>query len=96
MTSRSLAALIVLNAVLLAAIGVTALAPAAKAQFGAPSHYMMIAGDVQTRNQQQGIYIINRSTAQIIGLFFNSSNNKVEPIAPPHSVAADVRRVQNR
>lgn len=96
MSSRSLAALIVLNAVLLAAVAVTAFAPPAKAQFGAPSQYMMIAGNVLGRNQQQGIYIIDRTTARIIGLFFNSSNNKVEPIAPPHSVAADERRLQGQ
>lgn len=94
MTSRSLTALVVLNAVLLAAIVVTAFAPSAEAQFGAPSQFMMIAGDVRARNSQQGIYIIDRRTARIIGLFFNSSNDRVEPVAPPRSVAADVRRLQ--
>lgn len=95
MTKRSLTALVVLNAVLLAAVVVTAFAPpTAQAQFGARTQYMIIAGEVRGRPQQEGIYVIDRRSAQVLGLFFNSSNDQVEGVAPPRSIANDVRRAQ--
>lgn len=78
MNARSLAALILLNAVLLAALVVTAFSPQpAQAQFGGTEQYLMIAGDIDTRNarQRQAIYIVNQRTSQIVATTYNSATD---------------------
>lgn len=79
MTHRSLVALIVINAVLLAGMAWTALSPReAHAQFGAQTAYLMIAGEAVGRTQQNAVYVINLTTADIAPLFFNTSNNSID------------------
>ena len=81
MNQRSLAALIALNVVLLAALVVTVFSPQpAQAQFGGSSQYLMISGEVAGRTNQSGVYIINLQTSRMIAVLFNSSNNKLEYI----------------
>lgn len=80
MTQRSLAVLIVLNAVLLAAIGLT-FGPAQKAEaqgLGGTS-YLMIGGNPGS-GSQQAVYILDKSTGRIVGFVFNSSTKKYAPI----------------
>ncbi len=79
MNRRSLAALIVLNVVLLGAVVLTALAPTpAHAQFGGGADYMMISGRSATRSQQAVVYIIDKTNGNMVALFFNTSNNNLE------------------
>ncbi len=78
MNQRSLSALILINFVLLAAIVAAVVAPQpAKAQFGAGSAYLMIAGEVTGRSQQAAVYIINLRTSAVIPILFNTSNNTI-------------------
>lgn len=82
MTQRSLAALIAINAVLLAALVVSLFNPApAMAQFGGGHQYLMIAGKSPIRNDQALIYVIDRRTSRVVALLFNSANNHFEPVA---------------
>jgi len=77
---RSLAALVLINAVLLSALAVTTLTPPAHAQFGGAGSFMMIAGQPRGRDNQNVIYIIDQQTSQMVAMMFNSSNNKFEYI----------------
>ncbi|MEM1027873.1 MAG: hypothetical protein AAF593_03705 [Planctomycetota bacterium] len=95
MTQRSLAVLVVLNVVLLAALSVTVLNPTpAEAQFGANRQYTMIAGGVTGRSNQSAIYVIDLSTSRIAPLFYNGSSKKFEFFAG-RSVARDMERVND-
>lgn len=98
MTSKSLKALVTLNVVLLIAVTVMAFSPPpANAQLSVSStQYMMISGTVRGRSNQAGIYIIDRNSAKVMGIFFNSSTDKVQVIAPPHSIRQDVMALQRR
>lgn len=78
MTQRSLAVLIVLNAVLLAAIALT-FGPVQKAeavQLGGGS-YLMLAGNT-TGGSQQVVYIMDTQTGRLAALTVNSGNKRVE------------------
>ena len=80
MTQRSLAILIVLNAVLLAAIALT-FGPVQKAnalQLGGGS-YLMIAGNT-TQAAQQVIYVMDTGNGRVAAFTINSANQKVEII----------------
>ncbi len=79
MTQRSLAVLIVLNAVLLAAIALT-FGPVEKAnaQLGGGS-YLMIAGNTANASQQV-IYVMDTRNGRVAGFTVNSANNRVEII----------------
>lgn len=85
MNKRSLAGLILINAVLLASLVVTAFNPTpAQAQLGGGGgggQYLMIAGDVTGRDQQAAVYIIDLQSAKVITIFFNGANNRLEFIA---------------
>lgn len=81
MNRRSLAVLVLINAVLLSALAVTALTPPAYAQFGGAGNFMMISGQVRGRNSQNAVYIVDQQSSQMIALMFNSANNKFEYIA---------------
>jgi len=93
MNKRSLAGLILINAVLLASLVVTAFSPApAQAQFGgAGGQYLMIAGDVTGRSQQAAVYIIDMQSGKVVAVFFNGSNNSLEFVA-----GRDVRKDAER
>jgi hypothetical protein len=79
MTQRSLAVLIVLNLILLAALSVTVVSPTpASAQFGARSQFTMIAGAATGRSGQSVIYIVDLASSRIAPIFYNSSSKKFE------------------
>lgn len=90
MNRRSLAALILINAVLLAALVVTTLTPPARAQFGAAGNYLMVAGQVRGRNNQNAIYLIDQQSSRIVAVLFNSGTDKLQFIAS-RSFAEDAR-----
>ncbi len=93
MNKRSLAGLILINAVLLASLVVTAFSPKeAQAQFGGGGgQYLMIAGDVTGRSSQQAVYIIDMRSSRVAAIMFNGSNNSLEIIA-----GRDVRQDASR
>ena len=81
MTQRSLAALILLNVVLLAGLVVVGFAPQpAQAQLGGGGQYLMIAGKTAQRQSQSVVYVLNVRTAQVAALLYRSADNRVEPI----------------
>jgi hypothetical protein len=82
MTQRSLAALILVNAVLLAALTLTVMSPApAQAQFGRGGNaYMMISGSVTGRENVDAIYIIDRDTSRMMAAVFDSRNEEFQPV----------------
>ncbi|MEM9419816.1 MAG: hypothetical protein AAGA25_12320 [Planctomycetota bacterium] len=93
MTQRSLAVLVVLNVVLLAALSVTVFNPTpAEAQFGAGRQYTMISGGVTGRSSQAAIYVIDLSSARVAPLFYNGSSKKFE-FFTGRSVARDMERI---
>jgi hypothetical protein len=90
MTQRSLSALIVLNAVLLAAIALT-FGPVPRAdamQLGGGS-YLMIAGN-SANVQPQIIYIMDTRNGRVAGFTVNSANGKVE-IVGAREIGDDLR-----
>ena len=79
MTAKSLAFLIVLNAVLL--VGLFVLPGAqdtANAQFGGGANFTLIAGDVTGRSNQAAVYVIDLQSSRVAPVFFNGSNNEFE------------------
>ncbi len=93
MTQRSLAVLVVLNVILLAALSVTVFNPTpAQAQFGGGRQYTMIAGEVTGRSGQAAIYIIDMATGRIAPVFYNGSSQKFE-FFNGRTVANDVRGI---
>lgn len=81
MNRRSLAALVTVNAALLAALVVTLFSPQpAHGQFGAASQYTMIAGQSQLRNDQAIVYVIDTRSGALVSLLFNAANNRLEPV----------------
>jgi len=83
MTKRSLAGLILINAVLLASLVVTSFSPQpAQAQFGsAGGQYLMIAGTVTGRKNQAAVYITDIQSGRVVAVMFNGSNNTLDFIA---------------
>lgn len=89
MTQRSLAVLIVLNAVLLAAIAMTfAPLPRANAQLGGGS-YLMIAGNT-SQVSQQVVYVMDTRNGRVAAFTINSANGDVE-IVGAREIADDLR-----
>ena len=81
MNQRSLAALVTLNVILLAGLALTVFMPRqAQAQFGGGNSYLMVSGEITGREQQAGVYIIDRNSAQAIVMLFRSQDKKVEYI----------------
>ena len=79
MNARSLAALVAINAALLAALVVSLFSPQpAQAQFGGGNQYLMIAGETVARNDQAMIYVIDLRTSAMVAMLFNSANNELE------------------
>jgi hypothetical protein len=92
MNKRSLAGLILINAVLLASLVVTGLSPApAQAQFGGGGQYLMIAGDVVGRSAQAAVYVVEISSGRVAAIMFNGSNKSLEIIAG-RNVAEDANK----
>lgn len=81
MTKRSLGALIVLNLVLLIGLAVVSVPDSAHAQLRGNRDYLMIAGEVTGRRNQNAVYITELNSARMIALFFNASNKKVQYMA---------------
>ena len=92
MTQRSLAALIMINAVLLAAVVVAVFAPRTQAQFAGGGQYLMISGATTGRTQQSAVYIINITSGEVLPLMFNSANQNLETF-PVRNVGEDARKV---
>ena len=90
MNRRALAALILINAVLLSALVISSLTPPALAQMGGRGNYMMISGKIRGRANQNAVYIIDQTSTRIVALTFNSANNRLELIAG-RRVADDAR-----
>ena len=80
MTRKSLAVLIVVNLVLLAALAISVFSPApAQAQaLGGGSQFMMIAGSSTEGRSQAVVYIVDIRTGRMIAITFNSNNNELE------------------
>lgn len=87
MKDRSLAALVTLNLVILGVLAVTLLAPApAPAQFGAAANeYMMVAGSIRNRSQQDVVYILNVNQGALAGVIYDSNRQALTSV--------DVRRI---
>jgi hypothetical protein len=98
MSHRSLAALILLNSVLLAALVVTSFSPnKAHAQgLRSGSQFMMIAGSVTGRDDLSGIYIIDRQTTRMIAATYDSRNDRFDIISRGRVISQDVERNSSR
>ncbi|MFA9478554.1 hypothetical protein ACERK3_09625 [Phycisphaerales bacterium AB-hyl4] len=95
MNQRSLASLILINAVLLAALVVTAFSPSqAEAQFAGPRQFLMIAGEVQARGPQAAVYIIEMQSSQMVVARFDSRTGDLNFI-DGRRVSDDLRDVMN-
>lgn len=95
MNARTLAALVLLNVVLLAAVIVTAFTPqSAHAQLGAAGdQYLLISGETPQPRQQAAVYVLNVNTGQIVSLVFNSANDEVQVI-DRRNVTEDIERAR--
>jgi len=82
MTHRSLAVLIILNALLIAAIATTfgATSQSAQAQGLGGGNYLMIAGDTSQNGQQAVIYIMDTGTGRVAAIQVNSANGRISPV----------------
>lgn len=98
MTQRSLASLIAVNVVLLAALVMVVLGTPepASAQFGAGGKYLMIAGKSNERRNQAAVYIIDVNSAKVMSVIVNTSErrNPIEVVAGK-SVKSDLQRASN-
>lgn len=95
MTQRSLAVLITLNAVLLAAIALTFTPPSKQvqaAQFGGSS-YVMLAGNTGQASEQV-VYVMDPQEQQLGAFIFNSSTKKAR-VFTPRNIAKDLKKVKS-
>ena len=95
MSQRTLAALILLNAALLAGLVVTSLTPPkAHGQLGGPQlrQYMMISGEISGRPQQDGLYFIDRRSGRLIGWTYDSRNQQFQLMQRGRMIPQDVQR----
>jgi hypothetical protein len=81
MNRQTLAALVVLNIVLLVALVVVgpASTPVAAQGFG-QQQYIMVSGQAVGRQDQNAIYVIEVSSGRIAALLFHSADNRLEII----------------
>ena len=94
MNKHTLAALIVLNVVLFFALLVTAPTSTHAQGFGGnQGAFVMIAGDLKGRNQQDAIYIIERNTGNMIAMTYEPSQQRVRPLGRTN-LANDIRAAQ--
>ena len=97
MTQRTLAVLIVINAMLLAGLALLwhdhAQPSTAQAQaFGGGAQFTMIAGDTRTRSEQV-IYVINLQNGTVSAFQFTGGNRKFNPI-DQRNLGDDLQRLQ--
>lgn len=97
MNARTLAALVLLNAVLLAALIVTSFAPrSAEAQLGgAAANYMMVAGAATGQPQQDVIYVVNTTDGRVLAMSYSSATGELTRIAG-RNIARDLQGAGNR
>jgi len=92
MTHRSLLALIVINAVLIAALLAVVTTPRqAQAQFSSGSQYTMISGTAAGRSSNDAVYIIDLSNGAIAPVFVSTANDSIE-VFTGRVVSNDTRR----
>ncbi|MEM0913908.1 MAG: hypothetical protein AAGB29_09250 [Planctomycetota bacterium] len=92
MSQRSLLALIVVNAVLLAGLVAMLTAPrTAEAQFAGASQYLMISGVAAGRQNNAAIYIIDLTNGAIAPVFVSTANDSLE-VMTGRVVTNDTRR----
>ncbi len=91
-SSRNLALLILVNAVLLVALATTTLGtpqPAHAQGLGGRYSFTMIPGLATGRTDQAVIYILDANSGKMVSLFFNSNSNQFEPLST-RNVAEDI------
>lgn len=83
MNRQSLKALVALNIVLLAALVVVSLVPQqSHAQLGGgAANYVMVAGEITGKPNQNCIYITELNSARMVAVMFLGGNNKLEIVA---------------
>ena len=81
MRKRQFRALIALNAVLLAALAVVSLSPAAEAQRGnrARGQYTLVAGMVQGA-EVEAVYVVDASNQEMVALYWDRNRNGFGPL----------------
>lgn len=79
---RTLAALVLLNVVLMAAVLIAALSPQpAEAQLGAAGEqYLLIAGRTPASQDRAAVYVLNVNSGQMVSLTFDSRDDRVRII----------------
>lgn len=93
MTQRSLAVLVILNAMLIAAIAMTfgATTQEANAQgIGGGGSYLIIAGNTQQREQQAVVYVMQVNTGRVAAFLVNSANGDVTVVGA-RNIANDLQ-----
>ena len=95
MNARTLAALVLLNVVLLAAVAVVALTPqSAQAQLGgAGDQYLLIAGKTPAAQDRDAVYVLNVNTGQVVSLVFDSRTDDLQRV-DGRSVTEDIQRMR--
>lgn len=92
MNRKTLNALIALNVVLIGALAILGLTPTPQADaqgIGRTPEYMMVAGDTFGR-EEQTIYIVELSTARMVGVIYRG-NDKVLEVIGGRDLASDLR-----
>lgn len=79
MNARTLAALILVNVILLAGVVVTTFTPqTAEAQLGAAGEqYLLIAGETPASQDRAAVYILNVNTGRMASLTFDSRDDRL-------------------
>ena len=80
MNKQSLGALVALNMVLLVALVMVSIGPEPAYGQLRRAEYLLVSGNVEGRNQQDGIFVIELGTSRMIALFFNAANNTVDVV----------------
>ena len=81
MNKRSLGALIALNIALLVGLLAAVLSPQqASGQNFVKAQYLMIAGNIQARDQQAMVYIIEMNSGRMAAVLFNSANKNLDVV----------------
>ncbi len=78
MNIKTLRALIALNVALLVGLLVTVMTPRPAMAQLSRAEYIMVAGAVTGRTQQNAVYVVDLSSARIVAMMFNGSNNQLE------------------
>lgn len=82
MSRRSLRVLLTVNVLLLAALAVVSFSSGpVSAQLGMRGDYVMIAGAVTGRSDQDAVYIFDLKSQKVAALLFDTRKNRLQPIA---------------